>query len=333
MKNKKHADRNLQPQKTTPAKPKVLTRAEKTKRMVLTGILTALVVVLYWIGTVFKIGTVSITLTLIPIVIGAALCGTKSAVWLGLVFGVMVLFDPTTVWFMNMNMGGTFITVLAKGAFCGFAAAYTYKKLEKYDKYVAVVVAGIVCPVVNTAVFLLGCFMFFFQGVAGQANMAGQNVISYMLISFVGLNFLVELLVNIILSSAIVRLINIIFFEKTKKSIYKKNIAVCIVLSIVTLGIYSIFWMYILVKNNRFIQKKTGNCLGEMLCLFFVPFYGLYWWYTRGEQMKNKYGELKQKTSGNGIVYLILSIFGLSIVSMAIMQNDFNSLVLESVAE
>lgn len=190
-------------------KPKALTRAEKTKRLVLSGILTALVVVLYWVGTVFKVGNVSITLTLIPIVIGAALCGTGVATWLGLVFGVMVLFDPTTVWFMNMNIGGTFITVLAKGAFCGIAASYAYNMFKNKNKYLAVFAAGVACPLANTLTFLLGCFMFFFQGVAGQANAAGQNVILYMLISFVGLNFLIELIINMVVSPVIVRILDI----------------------------------------------------------------------------------------------------------------------------
>ncbi len=207
-KNKKRADR-VKPQKTVVAKPKTLTRAEKTKNTVLTGILTALVVVLYWVGTVFKVGTVSITLTLIPIVIGAALCGTKAAVWLGLVFGINVLADPTTSMFMTWNIGGTFITVLAKGALCGLAAAYTYQKFADRNKIFAVFAAGVVCPVVNTAIFLLGCVMFFFQGVSSMASNAGQNVFLFMIVGFVGLNFIVELVINMIVSPAIIRILDI----------------------------------------------------------------------------------------------------------------------------
>ena len=63
-----------------------------------------------------------------------------------------------------------------------------------------------------------------------------------------------------------------------------------------------------------------------MLCLIFVPFYSLYWWYTRGEKVKQEFSQHNYASTGNGIVYLIFAIFGLSIVSMAIMQSDFNSL-------
>lgn len=115
--------------------------------------------------------------------------------------------------------------------------------------------------------------------------------------------------------------------------INKRNIGVCILLSIITLGIYDIYWLYLLVKNTRSIQKDTNDCTGEMLCLIFLPFYSLYWWYTRGEKVKQGFSEHNYTSIGNGVIYLILSIFGLSIVSMAIMQSDFNSLKSETHSE
>ena len=70
-----------------------------------------------------------------------------------------------------------------------------------------------------------------------------------------------------------------------------------------------------------------------MLCLIFVPFYSLYWWYTRGEKVKQEFSQHNYALTGNGTIYLILAIFGLSIVSMAIMQSDFNSLKSETHSE
>lgn len=115
--------------------------------------------------------------------------------------------------------------------------------------------------------------------------------------------------------------------------INKRNIGICILLSIITFGIYGIYWTYLLVKNTRSIQKNTDSCTGEMLCLILVPFYSLYWWYTRGEKVKIEFSEHNYNSTGNGVVYLVLAIFGLSIVSMAIMQNDFNSLKSETHSE
>lgn len=110
----------------------------------------------------------------------------------------------------------------------------------------------------------------------------------------------------------------------------KRKIGICVLLSIVTFGIYQIYWEYLLVKNTRAIQKDDSSCTGEMLCLVFVPFYSLFWWFTRGKIVKDKFAEHGYSAIGNEIAYLILSIFGLAIVSMAIMQNDFNSLRSES---
>ena len=115
--------------------------------------------------------------------------------------------------------------------------------------------------------------------------------------------------------------------------INKRSIGICILLPIITCGIYGIYWMYLLVKNTRSIQKNTDKCTGEMLCLIFVPFYSLYWWYTRGEKVRQGFAEHDYNATGGGVVYLVLAIFGLSIVSMAIMQSDFNSLKSETHSE
>ncbi|MGM9598233.1 MAG: energy-coupled thiamine transporter ThiT [Eubacteriales bacterium] len=113
-------------------------------------------------------------------------------------------------------------------------------------------------------------------------------------------------------------------------SINKRKISSCIILSLITLGIYQIYWEYLLVKNTRAIKKDESSCTGEMLCLIFVPFYSFYWWFTRGKIVKDSCAEYGCSATGNEIAYLILNLFGLSIVSMAIMQNDFNSLPSES---
>lgn len=97
-------------------------------------------------------------------------------------------------------------------------------------------------------------------------------------------------------------------------------------LSIITGRIYAIYWMYLLVKNVRALKQDNSSCTGEMLCLLFVPFYALYWWYTRGNDVKSLLDARDYHISSTGTLYLVLSIFGLGIVAMAIIQNDFNAL-------
>ena len=113
------------------------------------------------------------------------------------------------------------------------------------------------------------------------------------------------------------------------QQISKRSIAFAIICSLFTFGIYYLYWVYNLMKNIKTTKKDNSSCIGEFICFVFVPFYSFYWWYTRGKLIKEKFSENGYSASGNEVVYLILDIFGLSIVSMAIMQNDFNSLPLE----
>ena len=190
-------------------------RRTQTKTLVLGAILTALVIILQFMGTFIRFGPFQISLVLIPIVIGAATCGVGIGAWLGLVFGAVVLFNGDATAFMQIDPLGTVITVLAKGVACGLTAGVVYKALEKFNSYLAVIAAAIICPVVNTAVFLLGCFIFFFDAIAEWGISAGfDNVIAYMFLGLVGGNFLVELASNVILSPVITRILK---FEKRQR--------------------------------------------------------------------------------------------------------------------
>ena len=179
----------------------------QTQKIVIAAILTALVVVLQFMGSFIRFGMFSISLVLVPIVIGAALCGYKAAAWLGFVFGVAVLLSGDAAAFLAIDILGTVVTVLLKGTLCGLAAGLTYKLLEGKNRYIAVMVAAVVCPVVNTGVFLLGCLVFFLNTVAEWGKAVGfENVGSYMLFGLVGMNFVFELVTNIILAPVILRI-------------------------------------------------------------------------------------------------------------------------------
>ncbi len=114
--------------------------------------------------------------------------------------------------------------------------------------------------------------------------------------------------------------------DNTSIQINKRNIISGVILSIITFGIYSIYWRYILVKNIRAIKQNESGCLGEMLLIVFVPFYSIYWWYSRGRDVSIEFSNNGYSSYGNKIAYLILAILGLDIISLSIMQNDFNSL-------
>ena len=183
---------------------------EKTRAIVGTGILTAIVVVLQAMAIGIKFGPFSVTFVLIPIVVGAALYGYKSGAWLGFVFGAVVLFTDAAA-FMAINAAGTVITCLLKGILAVLAAGLVYKLLEEKNRTAGVIAAAVVCPIINTGVFLLGCVLFFLDTITEWANGAGfASIGSYLIFGMVGLNFLVEMVSNILLSSVIVKVLNII---------------------------------------------------------------------------------------------------------------------------
>ena len=180
-----------------------------TEKLVMGAILTALVVILQLLGSFIHIGPFAISLVLVPIVLGAAVCDTRVSGWLGFVFGLVVLATDCAAFYV-ISVPATVCVVLLKGTAAGVAAGLAYRLLEHKNRYLATVVAAVVCPVVNTGIFLLGCRLFFFETIKswGLAN-GFDNVIAYMIVGLVSLNFLVELGINIALSPVLVRLVTI----------------------------------------------------------------------------------------------------------------------------
>lgn len=171
------------------------------------GLLTAIVVVMQFISMGLRFGTFSITLTLIPIVVGAALYGWISGAWLGFVFGVSVLLTGDANAFLAVNIPGTITTVLVKGVLAGLFAGLVYELISKKNQIAAVLVSAVVAPVVNTGIFILGSYVFFFDYLSGLAE--GTNLLVFILVALVGINFFIELGTNLVLNPAILQIIRI----------------------------------------------------------------------------------------------------------------------------
>lgn len=182
-----------------------------TKTIVGMGLLTAIVIVLQALALNIRFGMFCITLVLVPIIVGAALYGWQAGAWLGFVFSVVVLLTDAGA-FLAISIPGTIITVLAKGTLAGLVAGVIYAALSKAtnNKMISTVVAGIAAPVVNTGIFVLGCFIFFYPTISEWAAAAGYaNGAAYLMLGIVGLNFVVELAINLVLSTVIVQIVNI----------------------------------------------------------------------------------------------------------------------------
>ena len=186
-------------------------RNEKIKKMVGIAFLVALVVVLQLMGSFIRIGTVEFALVLVPIVVGSAIYGPIAGVILGATFSIVTLLQPGTYGFYAMSVVGTVITVMAKGILSGWLSGLTYKALEKKSPILAAYASAIVCPVVNTGVFFLGCMIFFYEPLSA----VNENVLLFVLTAYIGWNFVAELIANILCGPVIVRLLKI--FKKNYK--------------------------------------------------------------------------------------------------------------------
>lgn len=183
----------------------------KIQKLTIMAILTALVAVLSYFGGFIKIGALaSVSLTLIPVVFGSALYGPFAGAWLGAVSGVIFFTTADAAFWFSMSLPGTVITVMVKGIMAGYLAGLTYRLLQKANRYLAVLVSAVVCPVVNTGIFLLGCVLFFSDYVKTSSVDQGMSMLGFMIVFFVGLNFVFELLVNIVISPAIARIVAIL---------------------------------------------------------------------------------------------------------------------------
>ncbi|MCD7860541.1 MAG: ECF transporter S component [Oscillospiraceae bacterium] len=186
----------------------------RMRRMTGLSIFTAIILVLTVICTFIRFGPFSITLALTPIIIGGALYGTGAGAYLGGVFGLVVLLTGilgwdggTVMYLLSINPIGCILICLVKGAAAGYLSALLYRLLARRSEKAAVVVAAVACPVVNTGLFLVGMAVFFFAQLGDWAAAEGQAIGYYIIVSLTGINFVVELLVNLLLSSGITRII------------------------------------------------------------------------------------------------------------------------------
>ena len=188
-----------------------MTNKTNTQKLIMGALLTALVIVFQLMATYTAFfGPFSTAIGLIPIAIGAILCGPAIGAWLGFVFGIVVLASGGAALFLAFDIVGTFITVLAKGTLCGLICGYVYKLLSKYNVIIAAIAAAIICPITNTGVFLLGCAVFFLEDAVNIGQLIGNPNSGMMLfVSLALANFIFEMGMNAILSPIIVRLVKI----------------------------------------------------------------------------------------------------------------------------
>ena len=190
----------------------------KTFTLVGLAILTAIIIVLQVVTTYFPTKPFAITLALIPIVIGSALYGAKAGAYLGAVFSVVVLImcaagaDAGGAMVFYANPAMCILLCLLKGSAAGFVAGLIYNAVSKKNQILGAVLAAFCAPVVNTGIFIAGLLLFFRDVLAQWAG--DTDILFFAIIGLTGVNFLVELGVNMILCPVIVKVVNAVRTRK-----------------------------------------------------------------------------------------------------------------------
>lgn len=111
----------------------------------------------------------------------------------------------------------------------------------------------------------------------------------------------------------------------------QRSVGIAILLSIITCGIYGIYWLIMLNDETNYVsghqQDGTSGGVVFLLTLVTCGIYGYYWCYKQGEKLNEAKMQRGIVDSSASVLYLILSIFGLSIVSYALMQSELNKML------
>ena len=197
---------------------------KKTLRLVELAMLIALIAVLQFTGASIPIGLVPLTFVLIPICVGAFLLGPVDGAILGFVFGLITVIQTPQNGILNFLFQASpiiyVILALTKATLAGFLSGLIYKSLDKAFKgnlvYLKTLIASVAAPVINTAVFVLGMMIFFIPQLSAMPTQFPDffsqyvNPMQVLFLGLAGFNFLGEVIVNIVLTPAIVRIVDVV---------------------------------------------------------------------------------------------------------------------------
>jgi uncharacterized membrane protein len=177
------------------------------------ALLTAVIMVLHFSGVAIPAFGTKISLVLIPIALGAMLLGPTAGAVLGFIYGLTVYvslgvmhMDPFTGFLFDNNPIMTFLICTVKTTAAGLLAGLVYRALSKKNILLAVFITAALVPTVNTGVFVLGCFLIY-NTISQIAASSGYSGVYFILIVCAGVNYLLELAINMIFSPALERII------------------------------------------------------------------------------------------------------------------------------
>lgn len=206
-----------------------------TRNITLFAILFALEVILQAVLANIQIGLVQLNFALIPIVLAALMFGMKGGAAMGFINGVIVLIQVimgmvpfyTVIWDGSPIV--TTLTCIVKTTIAGLVSGLVFDVLKKKNAIVAVFLASGIVPIVNTALFIVGCFcmnasvMQYRNSLIDKLpQVAGMNAFVFIIIILVTYNFFIEFAINLIIAPSLYRVLKIVdkldYFKQNENS-------------------------------------------------------------------------------------------------------------------
>ncbi len=121
-------------------------------------------------------------------------------------------------------------------------------------------------------------------------------------------------------------IVNNYYSNSTMPRIEERSIVMIIILSLITCGIYGLYWIVKVTDEAKILSNKDtpSGALTLLLSIITCGIYMIYWNYQMGKNMYEAGQKYGINIEDNSIIYLVLSLIGLGIVSECLMQNDLN---------
>ena len=190
-----------------------------SRNLAKTAVLLAFVIVLQYFGSYIQIGTIRFSFVLVPIVLGSIIIGPVNGGILGLGFGVITIvmgltgYDPFTGFLLQESPVGTVLVCVIKSVAAGFLPGLFYQLLNKKNGKAAIYVSAVSAPVPNTSIFIIGMLLMY-KTLYKLEAVQSTNIFYFLFIQAAGINFIVELLINLLLVPVLSNVIKVLTKEK-----------------------------------------------------------------------------------------------------------------------
>lgn len=111
-----------------------------------------------------------------------------------------------------------------------------------------------------------------------------------------------------------------------------KNVGLCVVLTLLTCGIYGFIWMASLANTVNELSGTDNPTSGGKVVLFSLLTCGIYAWfwvYKLGSQLDIIAQNNNKPTNNRSLIFLLLNLVGLGVVTYAIAQSEINGYLAE----